>query len=247
MKINNNASSLQNLNANSQMNEIRAKWTEKLGTGSAINRASDDAAGIAISEKMRGEIQGMTQQRSNVQDALSFLNSAEGTMGSISDSLVDMQGYSAQMESPLMSDSDKQIVKTQMQATANSIVDTVKNSTVNGIDLFAENQTSGMTTEFADSLKNMTGDMSTDQIRSLADSVNTMRSGMGAKANQSESQIRNLSDQISNQVDAESRIRDVDMAEAYTQWSAANIMSNSSTAALASSRLSSQNVLQLLG
>lgn len=246
MRINNDISSLQNANVNSNMNAIRQKWAEKLGSGQSINNASDDPAGIAISEKMRGEIRTLSQTRSNHQDALSFLNSTDGAMSQINDNLVEMQKLATQLNNPLMSANNQATVRTQMQSVADSITNTLDNSKLNGIDLFGENSTSGMTEEFVNGLRSLSGSSSLDDITAQVDSLNSMRADVGARANQAESNVRNIATQMENLTAAESQIRDTDMAEAYSGWSISNILSNSSNAMLSHSMLNAQNVMSLL-
>lgn len=246
MKINHNTSALQNVHSNAQMNEIRQKWAEKLGSGQRINRAADDPAGLSISEKMRGETGGLTQQRTNYQNAVSFMSAADGAMNEISNNLTDMQKLSAQLDNPLMSASDQSAVKMQLQARVDAITDTLDRAKINGISLFSENSVSGMTDAFVSGLRSLSADSSAQDIRAQADQVSSMRGALGSKANQAEADVRNVADQISNLTAAESRIRDANMADAYAGWSSANIMSGSSNAMLAHSMIGAQNVMTLL-
>ncbi|MCL2252831.1 MAG: flagellin [Lachnospiraceae bacterium] len=99
----------------------QAKSTEKLSSGYKINRAADDAAGLAISEKMRRQIRGLTQATSNAQDGISCLQTAEGALGEVHDMLQRMNELAIKAGNETLQSTDRQFIQSELNALKNEI------------------------------------------------------------------------------------------------------------------------------
>jgi flagellin len=113
-----------------------AKAMEKLSSGYRINRAADDAAGLAISEKMRGQIGGLAQAQRNAQDGISLVGTAEGSLAEVHSMLGRMRELRVQYSNETLSDSDKSAIVSEVVALKNEIVDIKEDTQFNSIKLF---------------------------------------------------------------------------------------------------------------
>ena len=259
-------------NAHRQLNTTSAKSAkamEKLSSGYRINRAADDAAGLAISEKMRGQIGGLAQAQRNAQDAISLVQTAEGSLGEVHSMINRIRELKVQYENQTLSTDDKAAIdaefaqlKTEIsairdQTSFNSIKllntsgavtfqvgandgETIK---VNRVDLTGASGTggaNGVTT--AASLANLT----IDAIDTASESVSRVRGEFGAVQNRLEHRLANIASYQENLVAAESRIRDVDMALEMVNFSKLQILQQAGTSMLAQANQSPQGVLSLL-
>jgi flagellin len=122
---------LQAMNSNRMLNitsSAQAKSTEKLSSGYKINRAADDAAGLAISEKMRRQVRGLAQAASNAQDGISCVQTAEGALGEVHDMLQRMNELSVKGENATLTTTDRTYIKSEVQQLMSEI-DRVKSTT----------------------------------------------------------------------------------------------------------------------
>ena len=122
---------LQAMNSNRMLNitsTAQAKSTEKLSSGYKINRAADDAAGLAISEKMRRQVRGLTQATANAQDGISCVQTAEGALGEVHDMLQRMNELSVKGENATLTTTDRGYIKSEVQQLM-SEVDRVQSTT----------------------------------------------------------------------------------------------------------------------
>ena len=288
MRISNNITALNtyrqyNINTNSTN-----KSMEKLSSGSRINRAADDAAGLSISEKMRSQIKGLTQGTRNAEDGVSFIQTAEGALSEVSDMLTRMKELSVQVENGTYSSEDQQNIGSEMKGLGQAIDDIYTNTKFNGTAVFGtqtapggvltsnagtasaatftygENGTqsvsilqaktvnlSALTTKtaVADTLSGSTSLASGVTAKLVEDAiseVNTTRAGYGALQNQLDHAANNMSATKENLQTAESRVRDVDMAEEMMNYTKNNILLQASQAMLAQANQQPQGVLQLL-
>jgi len=283
MRINHNISSMIGQGAlNTQQNSL-AKSLEKLSTGMRINRASDDAAGLSVSESLRSKIRGMGRAKSNAEDGIALLQIAEGATGEINNILQRMRELSIQSATDTMTTTERSYTDKEFGQLMNEITRISSSASYNGMTLLdgaagsfgvAGGQSSvlhigaGSSTTVdrisitisamtlgALGMSSATTTVSTSAgalaSLSLIDmaikSVNTMRSDMGAYVNRLEFAISNLSNQVYNTQDAESRIRDVDFAQETTEFTRAQILSQSATSMLAQANQVPQGVLSLLG
>lgn len=270
MIINHN---LNAMNAHRNMtNNINAaaKSMEKLSSGLRINRAGDDAAGLAISEKMRGQIRGLDQASRNAQDGISLIQTAEGALNETHSILQRMRELAVQASNDTNVAADRsqiQLEVSQLKSEINRIASQTEFNTkklVNGSAsnvVFQVGANSGQTITMAigamdasalsvkaidvrTAASAITGQI--DTIQSAIDKVSSERAKLGAYQNRLEHTTNNLNTSSENLQAAESRIRDVDMAKEMMNYSKNNILQQAAQAMLAQANQAPQGVLQLL-
>ena len=260
-----------------------SKSLEKLSTGLRINRASDDAAGLSVSESMRARIRGMGRASSNASDGIALLQIAEGATGEINNILQRMRELCIQSATDTMTTTERSYTDKEFGQLMNEITRISNSASYNGMTLLDGGSDSfGVSGGLASVLNIGSGsNASVDRVSitinsmtlgalglsatttsvsgsavalsalSIIDtaikSVNTMRSDMGAYVNRLEFAISNLNNQIYNTQDAESRIRDVDFAKETTEFTRAQILTQSATSMLSQANQIPQGVLSLLG
>ena len=283
MRINHNISSMIGQGALDTQQTSLGKSLEKLSTGLRINRASDDAAGLSVSESLRSKIRGMGRAKSNAEDGIALVQIAEGSAGEINNILQRMRELSIQSSTDTMTTTERSYTDKEFGQLMNEITRISSSASYNGMTLLDGGSNSfGVSGGAASVLHIGAGSSaSTDRLSitvnamtlgalglsssttsvstssgalsslSLIDtaikSVNTMRSDMGAYVNRLEFAISNLGNQIYNTQDAESRIRDVDFAKETTEFTRAQILTQSATSMLAQANQVPQGVLSLLG
>ena len=136
MRIGNNISAMNTLNRLTVNNSQLSKSLEKLSSGSAINRASDDAAGLAISEKMRAQIAGLEQASKNAQDGISLVQTAEGALDQTHTALRRMYTLAMQAKNGTITTDDRQKIQDEINARINEIGRVADTANFNGIKLF---------------------------------------------------------------------------------------------------------------
>jgi flagellin len=264
-----------------QQNSL-GKSLEKLSTGLRINRASDDAAGLSVSESLRGKIRGMTRAKGNAEDGIALLQIAEGATGEINNILQRMRELSIQSSTDTMTTTERSYTDKEFGQLMSEITRISNSASYNGMTLLDGQSSSFGASGGSSSVLHIGAgsSASTDRLSitvnamtlgalglsqtttsvstsagalsslSLIDtaikSVNTMRSDMGAYVNRLEFAISNLGNQIYNTQDAESRIRDVDFAKETTEFTRAQILTQSATSMLSQANQVPQGVLSLL-
>ncbi|WP_027087240.1 flagellin [Cohnella panacarvi] len=254
MRINHNITALNNHRNMTLNNVSTGKNMEKLSSGLRINRAGDDAAGLAVSEKMRGQIRGLEQAQRNVQDGISFVQTAEGAMNEVSSMLVRMKELNVQKANGTYSTSQKDNIDVELDALADQIDSIMDNTKFNGINI-----TSTVAIQADDgsvqisitgiATANFYGLSSTSDIaaiESAIEAVSTERASLGAMQNRLEYTSNNLGTTVENLTASESRIRDTDMAKEMVELSKNQILLQSSQAMLAQANSAPQGVLSLL-
>lgn len=276
MRINNNVMAL---NAHRQlgMNQAgAAKSMEKLSSGFRINRAGDDAAGLAISEKMRGQIRGLKQASRNAQDGISLIQTAEGALNETHSILQRMRELAVQASTDTNTTEDRQEIQKEINQLAQEINRISEDTEFNTQELLdgsfsgakfhiganeGQNVTLTITDMSASALGvqgadstlgiNVSTQSDADAAISTIDAaivqVSAERSMLGAMQNRLEHTINNLGTSAENLQAAESRIRDLDMAEEIMAFTKNNILQQAATAMLAQANMAPQSVLQLLG
>ncbi|WP_250278465.1 flagellin [[Clostridium] colinum] len=213
-------------------NKKAEKTNERLSSGKKINKAGDDAAGLAIAEKMNALIQGIGKGVNNTYDMQNALKTADGALGSIGDSLQRVRELSLQASSGILSDSDKKIIQEEINQTLASINDMSNNTQFNGQNLLdgsfkdknvAMNQDgSGTTISIGavntDSLGlgnfSVMGDkIDIDAIDKAINDVSTARVQIGAQINRFDYDISSNSNSELNTIQSKSKISDADMAK----------------------------------
>lgn len=255
--------------------KTQAKSTEKLSSGYKINRAADDAAGLAISEKMRKQIRGLTQASANAQDGISCVQTAEGAMAEVHDMLQRMNELAVKAANGTSTSADKGNIDDEIQQLKTEIDRVAQSTDFNTMKLLdgnfsetlqvgAENSTEQQISITIDGLRaSQVGKDSTnlstltcstadgaktaiDTIKSAITSLSKSRSYLGAMQNRLEHTIANLDNIVENTQSAESAIRDTDMATEMVKYSNNNILSQAGQAMLAQANQSNQGVLSLL-
>jgi flagellin len=268
LRINTNISAL-NTHRNMGITDLAlSKSLEKLSSGLRINRASDDAAGLSISENLRGQVRGLAQAERNAQDGISLINTAEGALNEIHSILQRMRELSVQAANGTLTNSDRAAVDQEVQALKSEITNIVNYTTFNGQTLlgaattytFQVGANYGQTLAFTTTATTLAGltltstqtstqtnaQQAISQIDLAIAAVSTTRSGLGAVSNRLEHTINNTAIARENLAAAESRIRDVDMAQEMTNLTRQQILMQSGTAMLAQANSQPQNVLSLL-
>jgi flagellin len=238
-----------------------AKAMEKLSSGFRINRAADDAAGLAISEKMRAQISGLAQSQRNAQDGVSLVQTAEGALTEVHSMLNRVRELKVQYDNGTLNSDDKAAIASEVDQLSDEI-DAIGTSTkFNGNALLggstfsfvvgADGETIGtaaftLTAATGVPTGLSLGSVTLGQIDGYIKAVSTARAGLGAVQNRLEHRLANLATYQENLVASESRIRDVDMAEEMVNFSKLQILQQAGTAMLAQANQSSQGVLSLL-
>ncbi|MFY9519993.1 MAG: flagellin, partial [Caldicoprobacterales bacterium] len=245
-----------------------SKAMEKLSSGLRINRAADDAAGLSISEKMRGQIRGLSQAARNTQDGISFIQTAEGALNEVSAMLVRMKELAVQKANGTLSEQDTGNIDQELKQLSDEILGIVEGSEFNGKNLFeqinivttdndtdvfkiginAEDDLDLAGIEIADPEEDGVLEVSveTKDIEDAINTVNTARATLGAQQNRLEHIYNNINTTTENLQAAEARIRDTDMAQEMMEFTKNNILQQAAQAMLAQANQVPQGVLQLL-
>ena len=254
MIINHNLNAM-NAHRNSNLNTTATgKSMEKLSSGLRINRAADDAAGLSISEKMRGQIKGLNQAQRNVQDGISYIQTAEGALNEVSDMLTRMKELTVQKANGTYQTADKTNLELEMTQLGEQMDKIISDTKFNGQGVFKGTIDIVVTDLDTDVLAvgttlnslNLKAASTTTEVETAIDNVNTARSTFGAHQNRLEYTANNLGTTSENLTASESRIRDTDMAQEMTKFSSKNIITQASQAMLAQANQMQQNVLSLL-
>ncbi|QDH20849.1 flagellin [Saccharibacillus brassicae] len=270
MIINHNISAMNTHRQLSANTVNTAKSIEKLSSGLRINRAGDDAAGLAISEKMRGQIRGLDMASKNAQDGISLIQTAEGAMNETHSILQRIRELAVQSANDTNTNDDRAELQREV-AQLNSEVTRISTDTefntkklLNGAGVSAAvlhigaNASQAITLSIAnigasalgiDSIAIGTQTGANAAITALDAAMKTVsaeRSQLGAIQNRLEHTINNLGTTSENLSAAESRIRDVDMAKEMMSQTKSNILAQASQAMLAQANQQPQGVLQLL-
>lgn len=246
---------------------------ERLSSGLRINRAADDAAGLAISEKLRAQTNGLSQATSNAQDAISLVQTAEGALNETHSILQRMRQLAVQSGNDTNTADDRTAIQSEVTAL-NDELDRIANTTqFNGQNLldgtggttgtftFQIGANSGQTVDVAfakadtTTLGTGTLDVSTSAgaataltaIDAAIKTVSGNRADLGAVQNRLQHTINSLSVASENAAAAESRIRDTDMAKEMSSFSRSQILSQAGVSMLAQANSAPQSVLKLLG
>jgi len=249
------------------------KSMERLSSGLRINRAADDAAGLAVSEGMRSQIRGMNVASRNAQDGVSMVQVADGALGNVGDMLQRVRDLAVQASNGTLTDAQRKNLDTEVQQILTEIGKTGTATEFNGLKILAGSvatAASAVTLQVgANASQNIaftigtvsTSDLgisgiavstaasATAAIASLdaaISTVTTSRANLGAIQNRLEHTINRLGMTSENLQAAESRIRDADMASEMINFTKHQILQQSGMAMLAQANQSPQSVLSLL-
>ena len=265
LRINNN---IEAFNAHRQLSATSAnvqKSMERLSSGSRINRAADDAAGLAISEKLRGQIRGLSQAQRNAQDAVSLVQTAEGSLNEVHSMLQRVRELAVQYKAGTLSTADQAAITAEAQQLMSEIDRIGKGAEFNGTKLLDGSAgTSGTITfqvgandndsSISVTTKNLATEVGTIDVATTTlgaidkaiENVSALRGTFGAVQNRLEHTLGNLATYQENLMASESRIRDVDMAAEMVEFSKNQILQQAGTSMLAQANQAPQGVLSLL-
>jgi flagellin len=242
-----------------------SKAMERLSSGYRINRAADDAAGLAISEKMRGQISGVAQAQRNTQDGISMVQTAEGALNEVHSMLQRVRELAVEFKNGTLSQANRDAIQSEVNQLGSEIERIGTSSQFNSIQLLDSNNTIsfqvgandgetiavstislGAVVNASTILLNASSSTDLSEIDSAIDAISAQRAEFGAVQNRFEHTLSNLAVYQENLTSAESRIRDVDMAAETVELTKNQILSQSGTAMLSQANQLPQNILSLL-
>lgn len=287
MRINTNVAAMNTYSRLTAANTAKSNSLAKLSSGLRINKAGDDAAGLAISEKMKSQIGGLTQAKRNAQDGISLVQTAEGALNETHSILERMRDLAVQGANGTLTSTDKGAINKELNALHQELTRIAETTQFNKQKVFgspAPAAGGGKATDqsfkfqigansgqnLSVSIKPMDGTslfggkkvaefkLNTDgktglesdkmitYIDAAIQTVSDQRADLGAVQNRLEHTINNLTATTENLSDANSRIRDVDMAEEMMTFTKSNILSQAATSMLAQANAMPNSVLNLL-
>jgi flagellin len=272
LRINNNVEAFNTHRQLVASADKMAKSMERLSSGSRINRAADDAAGLAISEGMRGQIKGLAQAQRNAQDGVSLVQTGEGALNEVHSMLQRVRELKVQNDNGTLSTSDKTAIAAEAKALTDEIATIRANTKFNGKTLLdGANATIALqaganagevinvtTTNLVASagmaavITGTAGASATFDPLTLTNidlaitEVATQRASFGSVQNRLDHRIASLANYQENLISAESRIRDVDMANEMVEFTKSQILQQAGTSMLAQANQAPQSVLSLL-
>ncbi|MBK7972661.1 MAG: flagellin FliC [Deltaproteobacteria bacterium] len=271
LRVNTNVGALQAQRALSLVSARVDSNLQRLSSGLRINSAADDAAGLAVSEKLSSDIRGYNQDTRNANDGISLIQVGESALGEISSSLSRLRELALQSSNGTLSDTDRLAIDSEFQALTSEIDRIAKTTDFSGtnplnntnsvsiqvglnsggnnvISLTGVNATKsslGLSGLSVSTQSKATGVL--DNISTALTSVSSFRASFGAVQNRLQVSIRNLSVAIENSTAAASRIRDVDVASEASELAKNQIIQQAAVASLAQANVSGQLALKLIG
>jgi flagellin len=263
LRINSNVDAMAAHRHLSQTSDKISSAMERLSSGLRINRAADDAAGLGISEKMRGQIRGLAQAQRNIQDGVSMVQTAEGNLDEVHSILQRVRELAVEYKNGSLSQSGKDAIQSEVDQLKNEIDRIGTSAVFNGIHMLdssaaavsfqvGANDNETITVTFADlsaAVGTAYSDLSTANLSDIDDAIDAvtgLRSDFGAVQNRLEHALSVTGVYQENLTSAESRIRDVDMAEEMVELTKNQILQQAGTAMLAQANQAPQAVLNLL-
>jgi flagellin len=274
LRINTNVASI-----NAQRNLYGTKLgldknLEKMSSGYRINRAGDDAAGLAISENLKAQIRGLKQAQRNAQDGVSLVQVAEGGLNEISAIMIRLRELAVQAASDTIGPVERQFLNVEYDQLISEIDRIADGTEFNGTQLlsgtgsvldfqvgtrndpnidrlsFDASKADANSAALGINLTSVADKASAQNSLSAIDqaivSVSAMRADFGAIQNRLTSTIQNIAVSVENMAAANSRIRDVDVAEETAEFTKNNILLNAGTSVLAQANQSATTALTLL-
>lgn len=242
--------------------KVVKKSSEKLASGYKVNRAADDAAGLSISEKMRAQIRGLNQAVNNAEDGISLIQTAEGNMNEMHSILQRMEELAVKAANDVNEAEDRTTISDEMSQLKDELDAIADRAKFNGKALKSftgklqiganKGDTMDITVKVKVSIKsvgvasNSAAGKTISAVQAAIKAVSAQRSKLGAIQNRLDYTVNNLQNYSENLTDAESRIRDTDMAAEMVNYSKANIVQQAAQSMLAQANQSTQGVLSLL-
>jgi flagellin len=275
LRINTNISSVQALRSLSDVTDDQNQAVQRLSSGKRINHAADDAAGLAISDKLQAEIRGTLQATRNAQDGISMIQVAEGGMQEISNILVRLRELSVQSSSDTLGEKERQFTDLEFQALSLEVDRIAKSTQFNGrslldgsVDDALEFQIGNRNDDFNDRISfeptkaiatldhlgveglNVAGKEDAQEnlakIDEAIETISSNRANLGSLQSRLESTVNNLETFQESSMAANSRIRDADIAVESANLARANILSAANTSILAQANSSPATALKLV-
>ena len=266
LRIQNNVEAFNAHRQLSSTSNAMAKSIERLSSGYRINRAADDAAGLAISERLRSQVRGLGQAQRNAQDAVSLVQTGEGSLTEVHSMLQRVRELAVQYKNGSLSATDKTAIQSEVNQLASEVERIGTSAEFNGIKVlnaagtvtFQVGAKDGEVITVSTISLGGAGGVDTgtfclaaadaiSQIDEAIGNVSAQRATFGAVQNRLDHTLNNLATYQENLVASESRIRDVDMAAEMVTFTKYQILQQAGTAMLAQANQSSQGVLSLLG
>jgi flagellin len=274
-RINTNVASLQAQNSVSKVNKESTESFSKLSSGSRITKAADDAAGLAISEKLKAEIRSSQQANRNANDAVSMVQVAEGGLNETSNILTRMRELAIQSSSDTVGDSERGMANLEYQQLKSEMdrisqvtefngkkllngdgdkyefqVGTKGDEFENRIGFESSQLNAGLESLGVSSIEIASKEGAQDSLSSIdsaIEKVSGQRAVLGSLQNRLVSTSNNLQTYTENMSAANSRIRDVDYAEETAKQARNQIITSAGTSVLAQANMSGQSALKLIG
>jgi flagellin len=273
LRVNTNVTSI---NAQRNLSTVTDRLSgnfRRLSTGLRISTAADDAAGLAISERLRSQVRSLDQAKRNANDGISMVQTAEGALNEVSSILTRLRELAIQSSNGSVSNQDKETLDQEFQSlvsevnrigastefsgiklldgSTSSVSFQVGFGTTAGTDTISVSLSAALSTSLSlNSLDIGSGGATTTAITNIDTAINTvsgLRGTLGAVQNRLGSTINNLSITVENLSAAESRIRDVDVAYETAQLTRNQILQQASIAVLGQANSLPQSALRLLG
>jgi flagellin len=274
-RINTNTASISAQRALTKINKAQSGVMEKMATGSRIVKASDDAAGLAISEKLKSNIKSMGQANRNANDGISMIQVAEGGLNETQSILTRLRELSIQAASDTIGDSERGFADLEYQNIKSELERITQTTSYNGVELLNGNgeeldfQIGSGNDDFKDRISYKTGNInatidslgldgitaaskegaqnSLESIDGAIEKVSGQRAELGALQNRLYTTSNNLESGIENYSAANSRIRDVDYAKVTAENTKNNILTSAGTAVLTQANAQGNAALRLIG
>jgi len=275
LRVNTNISSLVAQRSLAGTKNALNKNLERLASGSRINTAGDDAAGLAISEHLRAQVRGLKQAKRNAQDGISLVQVSEGGLNEVTNILIRLRELAIQSASDTVGDRERSFTDREFQALKSEIDRISLSTNFNGTPLLNgragifEIQVGTGNNPLTDRIvyDGQNADVTLEALRMVGEScatkqgaqlslavlddaigqVSKVRSDLGAIQNRLQSTINNIAVNEENMTAANSRIRDADLAEEVSEMTKNNILMQAGISVLGQANQSAQSVLKLLG
>ncbi len=275
LRVNTNISSLVAQRSLAGTKNALNKNLERLASGSRINTAGDDAAGLAISEHLRAQVRGLKQAKRNAQDGVSLVQVSEGGLNEVTNILIRLRELAIQSASDTVGDRERSFTDREFQALKSEIDRISLSTNFNGTPLLNgragifEIQVGTGNNPLTDRIvyDGQNADVTLEALRMVGEScatkqgaqlslavlddaigqVSKVRSDLGAIQNRLQSTINNIAVNEENMTAANSRIRDADLAEEVSEMTKNNILMQAGISVLGQANQSAQSVLKLLG
>ncbi|HEY4098025.1 MAG TPA: flagellin [Baekduia sp.] len=266
LRITQNVEALNAYNNLSKTSSMISKSMARLSSGYRINSASDDAAGLGISESMRSQIRGLAQAQKNIQDGSSMVQTAEGNLDEVHSMLQRVRELAVQYKNGSNSDDARTAIQDEVNQLSSEISRIGSSASFNGISLLSSASTVSfqvgaddgqqISVNFIDlattvgtsySSLSQTGSTDISEIDNAITAVSTARSQFGAVQNRLDHSLSVAGTYQENLTSAESRIRDVDMADEMVSLTKNQILSQAGMSMLSQANQAPQSVLKLIG